>query len=47
MKRRNLAPVAAMAIMLMVLGSCQRTETEVKDKAATDAKAPSGEATSC
>jgi len=39
MKRRNLAPVAAMAIMLMVLGSCQRTETEVKDKAATDAKA--------
>jgi len=39
MKRRNLAAVAAMAIMLMVLGSCQRTETEVKDKAATDAKA--------
>jgi hypothetical protein len=39
MKRRNLVAVAAMAIMLMVLGSCQRTETEVKDKAATDAKA--------
>jgi len=39
MKRRNLEAVAAMAIMLMVLGSCQRTETEVKDKAATDAKA--------
>ena len=39
MKRGNLAAVAAMAIMLMVLGSCQRTETEVKDKAATDAKA--------
>jgi len=39
MKGRNLAAVAAMAIMLMVLGSCQRTETEVKDKAATDAKA--------
>jgi hypothetical protein len=39
MKRRNLAAVGAMAIMLMALGSCQRTETEVKDKATTDAKA--------